>query len=236
MDDHRFDTLTRALAAGTPRRTALRLLGAGLAASAVALTGREAGAQRGQIGICHKSWAWSSDWRYITVDARDERRIEAHLDHGDTIDPDFSSDPNHCGDCGITCDAGYTCDGGSCVSTSSGNASLDGSDPTFAGGCLAGYHYDAYTFEHAGGTLSVTVLGNNSGGGSLNDPVVRLFTGGVPTDSCSAIASNDDAGCGLDSYLVVDQPAGTYTAVVTEFNNQFGTYTFERDTFNDPCT
>jgi hypothetical protein len=122
---HAFDDLTKAFAAGTSRRSLLRgLLGA--ATGAVALASRDVGAQRrNQVGICHKSWAWSSDWRYITIDARDERRIEAHLEHGDTVDPDFENDPNNCGGCGNTCEApanAYaTCNGGWCgFSCSSG--------------------------------------------------------------------------------------------------------------------
>jgi hypothetical protein len=130
MPRHAFDDLSKAVAGGTSRRSLLRAL-LGAAAGTVALAGRDALASRGQVGICHRSWAWSSDWRYITVDASDQRRIEAHLDHGDTIDPDFEYDPDNCGGCGNVCEApenAYaSCNGGWCDFSCSSGYEWDGS-------------------------------------------------------------------------------------------------------------
>jgi hypothetical protein len=118
MDGSRFDQLTRTLATGSSRRGFFRSVLGGAAALAGLGAAMPGTAQHGKVGICHKTWAWSSDYRYITVDARDQRRIAAHLDHGDTVNPDLSSDPSHCGACGNACDAPANatafCSGGGC--------------------------------------------------------------------------------------------------------------------------
>jgi hypothetical protein len=152
-----FDDLSKAVASGATRRSLLRRL-IGAAAGAVALTGRDASVQHGgQVGICHKSWAWSSDWRYITVDVGDERRIEAHLEHGDTVDPDFSSDPNHCGECGNLCAA-----------PENGTAWCAGGGCDFS--CNDGYQWDGSACVPVGPTLSLEFLWDGSSG---------IFTGAI---------------------------------------------------------
>jgi hypothetical protein len=234
MDDHPFDTLTRALAAGASRRTVLRRLAGGLLGGAAVARGLPPVAAQPQpkVAICHLDG--QGRYRYQEVNGN---AVSGHEAHGDAIAPDFSSDASHCGGCGITCADGHTCDDGACVeSTHVIHGSLDDDGPTFAGGCAAGRRYDAYTFDHTGGTLSLTVRGEPSGSGSLPDPYVRLYSGGVPSDWCTHIAEDDDSSCNREPYLVTDQPSGTYTAVVTDYSNQSGTYVFERDTFNDPCT
>ncbi len=112
---------------------------------------------------------------------------------------------------------------------------LTGTDPIFSSYCAFGLRYDAYTFEHPGGPLSLAARGVDSGGGTYPSPTVGLFSGGVPSDFCSTarIAVNGYGGCGRDAYLEFgDLAAGTYTAVVT--GSGLGTYTFERNTFTGP--
>jgi hypothetical protein len=234
MDDHHFDTLTRALTSGASRRTVLRRLAGGLLGGAAVARGLQpTGAQpQPKVGICHRDG--EGRYRYQEVNGN---AVATHEAHGDVIAPDFSSDASHCGGCGITCGDGETCDDGECVATGfvvSGE--ITDSSPTFDGGCRDGRHYDAYTFEHTGGDLSLSVRGEPSGSGSLPDPGVALYAGGVPTDYCPALAENDDSICNRDSYLLlIDQPAGTYTAVVIDYQGRLGSYIFERNAFNNHC-
>ncbi len=112
---------------------------------------------------------------------------------------------------------------------------LTAADPVFTSGCAPDLRYDAYTFAHSGGPLSLSVRGVSSGGGTLPDPFISLYTGGVPSDFCAdtQLSANNDGGCGADAYLeLADLSAGTYTAVVVNALNQPGSYTFERNTFS----
>ncbi len=97
------------------------------------------------------------------------------------------------------------------------------------------YHYDTFTFVHGGGEMSLAVRGASSSGGTLPDPIVILFAGtGLPGNPCAPevqLGYDDENGCGHDAYLVTTQAAGTYTAMVLDFNGSLGTYTFERNTF-----
>lgn len=99
------------------------------------------------------------------------------------------------------------------------------------------YRYNAFVFTHGGGALSLAARGASSGGGTLLDPYLWLFPGeGLPpgnpcVDVLEFYDDDDESGCGSDAYLEVTKPAGTYTAVVLEFSNSTGTYTFERNTF-----
>ena len=108
---------------------------------------------------------------------------------------------------------------------------------TGGGACIgSGVRYDAYTFVHGGGLLSLLVRGFSTDGGTLPDPVVYLFTGPtVPADFCGWVATDDNSICNLDAYLVTEQPAGTYTFAITDFDNSIGTYTVERNGFTGPC-
>jgi hypothetical protein len=140
------------------------------------------------------------------------------------------------------CASGYCAPDTSTCATPPGTSvtgELTETDPLLGDPCIVERRYDAYTFAHPGGDLSLSVRGFNSGGGTLPDPLVILFPGGEPIDTCTFITFNDDTVCGsdtsLDAYLVTTQPAGTYTAVVMESTNQPGTYTFARNTFSSPC-
>ena len=136
------------------------------------------------------------------------------------------------------CESGF-CDPDTrtCAAAGSGvPGELTEADPVFHSGCALGLHYDAYTFEHSGGPLSLAVRGVDTGGGTLEDPFISLFAGGVGSDFCNNVAWDNDGGCGRDAYLAADLAAGTYTAVVITVGNELGTYTFEGNTFSvGPC-
>jgi hypothetical protein len=117
-----------------------------------------------------------------------------------------------------------------------GNGALEEGDPVASGECYGvPRRYDAITFDHPGGAASLVVWGAPSGRGTLPDPALFLFSGStVPADLCGYLAFNDDF-CTLEPYLeFTDLAAGTYTAVIVDFGNSTGTYTFERDTFTPP--
>ena len=103
------------------------------------------------------------------------------------------------------------------------------------------YRYDTFTFTHTGGALSLAVRGASSGGGTLVDPYLTLFSGAVlPGNPCvEYLAYDDESGCGHDAYLeITDLAAGTYTVMVTSYDAlATGAYTFERNTFTgkDVC-
>ncbi len=131
MESRTFDRMSRLLGSGASRRSVLRGLLGAATGGAAALAGRETLARGRTMEICHRTWAWSTDWRIITVNANDERRIQAHLDHGDTVNPDFNYDPDNCGGCGNVCEApenayGY-CSGGGCFFACNGGYEWNGS-------------------------------------------------------------------------------------------------------------
>lgn len=73
----------------------------------------------------------------------------------------------------------------------------------------------------AGETVRVTLRGSNSGGGTLGDPYLRVYSpGGV------FLAGNDDADGTLDSALVFRATvSGTHFAEAAAFSDRTGTYT-----------
>jgi hypothetical protein len=136
MDDQRFDTLTRALAAGITRRGALGIL-AGLAALKAGNTAAKKRHRKGgksqiaaqkndhKVTICHLTSSKKNPVVQIEVD---ESAIPAHKAHGDTIDPDFQNDPANCGGCGISCDDGKLCTIDTCVKGKCVNTPIDCND------------------------------------------------------------------------------------------------------------
>jgi hypothetical protein len=80
-----FDDIATAMVAGTSRRSLLRGVLGAATGGAAALVGRETLSRGRTVEICHRTWAWSTDWRVITVNASDTRKIQAHLEHGDYL-------------------------------------------------------------------------------------------------------------------------------------------------------
>lgn len=99
-----------------------------------------------------------------------------------------------------------------------------------------GHLYQTHSYAHAGGVLTIGTRGAASGGGTIGDTYLALYTDFDPDNPCDGlVATNDDNGCTLESRIAGSFPAGLYTVVVTTFRtNVEGTYTLE---FNwcSPC-
>jgi CSLREA domain-containing protein len=110
------------------------------------------------------------------------------------------------------------------------SGALEVTDPTFnhpASGAICiptgtSVYYDAYTYSHTGGPLSIEMTA-----GTMTDPFLALYSGSFdPLNPCTNfVAANDDSITGLDSKLVLNLPAGTYVIVATSSaNGDTGTY------------
>jgi hypothetical protein len=139
MDDHSFDDLTRSLARGLTRRTLLRGLGGGLAAT-LGLARASASGQQQKKPLCHATGSPDNPWVVINVA---EPAWPTHFAHGDTpyVDccaaADCPAPTDPClvavcqnGVCGVApgndgapcndgnaCTQTDTCQGGACVGT-----------------------------------------------------------------------------------------------------------------------
>ncbi len=102
MDDDRFDSITRRLAAGASRRDVLRKLAGGALGGTLAVAGlrRSGAAPAGKVGICHNTGSASNPLVYIEVS---ENAVPAHAAHGDAIGVDLQTDEQNCGTCGNVC-------------------------------------------------------------------------------------------------------------------------------------
>lgn len=109
--------------------------------------------------------------------------------------------------------------------------SLTTSDFTFSRcGATGTFYFDAYTRKHGGGPLSLHLKGRGDAI-PLVDPYLFLYSSFDRSTPCDNIVGQaDDGGCEFDSYLSVDLPAGTYTIVVTSFDQEdVGQYTLKRN-------
>lgn len=112
MDAHRFDDLTKSLAAAPSRRQVVRTLVGGAGAGLLALLGRQAvAAKPGKVGVCHLTGDPANPVVYIQVDASS---VAEHAGHGDAVAPDFLNDAANCGGCGVICAGDEACAGGAC--------------------------------------------------------------------------------------------------------------------------
>ena len=108
---------------------------------------------------------------------------------------------------------------------------LTTSDFTFSRcGATGTFYYDAYARQHGGGPLSLHLKGRGDTN-PLVDPYLFLYSSFDRSTPCDNIMSQaDDGGCEFDSYLSVDLPAGTYTIVVTSFDQEdIGQYALKRN-------
>jgi hypothetical protein len=140
------------------------------------------------------------------------------------------------------CDSGY-CDPAvrACAAppgppASPGTGALTAEDPSFTR-CDADpgtlFYYDVYDLDHPGGDLSLSLRGVYSGGGTLGDPYLVLYSTFDPADPCANVVDENPIVCGPpdDSYLSpAGLAAGAYTAVATSRTpGATGTYTLGAD-------
>ena len=97
-------------------------------------------------------------------------------------------------------------------------------------GATGTFYFDAYVRKHGGGPLSLHLKGRGDTN-PLDDPYLFLYSNFDRSTPCDNIVGQaDDGGCEFDSYLSVDLPAGTYTIVVTSFDQEdIGQYTLKRN-------
>jgi len=124
---------------------------------------------------------------------------------------------------------------------------LQAGDPPFMltflqpdGSCPAGSlkPHDEYQFSLTSRSRVVIDLrGSQTGGGTLSDPLLLLFSPLVPSAPCVGFIEYDDDGGPIDgpgdSQIDLVLEPGVYTAVVLGFGSSLGTYTLDI-TMSDP--
>ena len=97
-------------------------------------------------------------------------------------------------------------------------------------GATGTLYFDPYVRNHGSGPLSLHLKGRGDAI-PLVDPYLFLYSNFDRSTPCDNIVGQaDDGGCEFDSYLSVDLPAGTYTIVVTSFDQEdVGQYTLKRN-------
>ena len=98
-------------AARSSRRTALRVLTAGVLAGLLTRLGTTRVAAD-RVTICHKTGSTTKPFVKMEIG---EGAVAEHEAHGDVIDPVFPSDSERCDDCGNACGVGKTCQASACV-------------------------------------------------------------------------------------------------------------------------
>jgi hypothetical protein len=141
--------------------------------------------------------------------------------------------------CAVECACPQSCVGSSCLGPGlQVPGELTAASPTFqrCRGDGSSYAYVVDTYNHPGGALSINARGAASGGGTLDDTVLYLYSAFDPADPCAGLAAtNDDNGCSLESRIAGTFPAGTYTVVLTTFQDGVaGSYTLEYNRCS-PC-
>jgi hypothetical protein len=141
--------------------------------------------------------------------------------------------------CTITCSDQQTCLGNTCIGPGRvETGTLTAGGPVFArcGGFGTGYLYQASTYDHQGGNLAINLRGAASGGGTIDDTYLYLYTRFDPANPCDGVlAEGDDIACSFESRIVGTFAAGTYTVVATTYQpNVVGEFTLEFNRRN-PC-